>query len=263
MPKPPPCRSLGPQCRALEVVLRIADLKDDSPAERDALATWLTGHTERISFGEPYCLGHRLMVDATVYVPCKYLEAEGCGEQVRCRAHGYRGFLPQVNISKPPLPLRHNGDRFSVIYRGKRRSLRLAAPLPVTSRARALPVLQDNPCVGAPCRTADNKRGAACCRDLTLEVLIPEGDGHLELLLRTRRSPYLCKVSRESADIVECEVISACGYLDGDGVSCALHGRVLPNGERAKPFVCTEWPNLDPEHTGHPGCRLIPSSETS
>jgi hypothetical protein len=31
----------------------------------------------------------------------------------------------------------------------------------------------------------------------------------------------------------------------------------LPGGEPAKPFVCTDWPNLDPEHTGHPGCRLL------
>lgn len=257
MATPPPCRALGPQCRALRVTLRIADLKDDSPAERDALATWLTGHTERISFGKPYRRGRRLVVDATVYVPCKYLRDGGAPAEAWCSAHGYRGSLPAVEVSQPDGPFRQDGDRFSVVYRGKRRILRLPAPAAGARSHRSLPVLEANPCAGAPCRTADNKRGAACCRDLTLEILTPRGDSHLELLLRSRRSPYLCKVSRESADIVECEVISACGYLDGDGVSCVLHGRVLPGGEPAKPFVCTDWPNLDPEHTGHPGCRLL------
>ncbi|GIW53424.1 MAG: hypothetical protein KatS3mg081_2779 [Gemmatimonadales bacterium] len=257
MATPPPCRALGPQCRALRLTLRIADLKDDSPGERDALATWLTGHTERISFGKPYRLGRRLVVDATVYVPCKYLKGGGAGEEAHCSAHGYRGSLPRSGIPESPPAFRLNGDRFSVIYRGRRRALHLPAPKPAARPGRALPVLEDNPCAGAPCRTADNKRGAACCRDLTLEVLTPKGDRTLELLLRSRRSPYLCKVSRESADIIECEVISACGYLDSDGVSCVLHGRLLPDGEPAKPFVCTDWPDLDPEHTGHPGCRLI------
>lgn len=239
------------------MTLRIADLKADSPLERDALATWLTGHTERISFGEPYRLGPRLVVDATVYVPCKYLKEDGANQEVRCSAHGYRGSLPRLDIPRPPSPTPRNGDRFSLIYRGKRRLLHLATPLPTTRSRRALPVLEENPCAGAPCRTADNKRGAACCRDLTLEVLTPPEDRTLELLLRARRSPYLCKVSRESREVIECEVISACGYLDGDGVSCVLHGRLLPNGEPAKPFVCTQWPDLGPEHTGHPGCKLL------
>ncbi len=257
MATPPPCRALGPQCRALRVTVRIADLKDDSPGERDALATWLTGHTERISFGEPYPLGRRLVVDATISVPCKYLKGDGLRERAWCSAHGYRGPLPQVHSPKPILPFRQDGNRLSLIYRGKRKTLRLAAPTPAPRSGRALSVLENNPCAGAPCRTADNKQGAACCRDLTLDILTPEGDRALELLLRARRSPYLCKVSRQSADIVECEVISACGYLDSDGVSCVLHGRLLPNGEPAKPFVCTDWPDLGPEHTGHPGCRLL------
>jgi hypothetical protein len=130
------------------------------------------------------------------------------------------------------------------------------------ARTRALPVIHHggNPCHGAPCRTADNARGAACCRDLTLEVVAPAYErraDYLEALLRARRSPYLCKTERASVDILECEIISACGYLEGDGISCALHGRLRPDGKPAKPFVCSDWPDLGPGDEGHPGCRLI------
>lgn len=250
----PRCRALGPQCQAVKVTLRIGDLEQESASERDALATWLTGHTERISFGEPYPKDGRLVVDATIYVPCKYLQTDGTRSTASCLAHGYRGPTPRAPAGPPQPRFRHDQDRFSIVYHGKRRVVALR---PRPSRAHPLPVIHHNPCVGAPCRTADNKRGAACCRDLTLDVLDNPGDDALEALLRSRRSPYLCKVSRESSDLIECEVISACGYLDEDGVGCTLHERLRPDGQPAKPFVCTEWPNLDPDHTGHPGCRLL------
>jgi hypothetical protein len=79
----------------------------------------------------------------------------------------------------------------------------------------------------------------------------------LEALLRARRSPYLCKTERVSADLIECEVISACGYLETDGTTCALHARVRPDGAPAKPYVCRKWPDLGPDDVGHPGCRLL------
>jgi hypothetical protein len=126
---------------------------------------------------------------------------------------------------------------------------------------RALPVLDaGNPCIGAPCRTADHARGAACCRDLTLEIVAPADDArsaHLEALLLARRSPYLCKTGRVSERIIECEVISACGYLEQDGISCALHHHLRPDGKPAKPEVCSAWPDLGPDDVGHPGCVLI------
>jgi hypothetical protein len=118
-------------------------------------------------------------------------------------------------------------------------------------------MLDTNPCAGAPCRTADNTQGAACCRDLTLDVVLPAYEMHAEALLETRKAPYLCKVTRVSEDMVECEVISACGYLEADAVSCALHDRLRPDGSPAKPFVCREWPDLDDGDDAHPGCRLV------
>lgn len=276
MPAPPPCTRLGRHCRELGLTLRIADLKDDGQTLQDAAATWLLGHTERVTMGRPYVRGRDLLVDATVHVPCKYLaieesgplsgrqEAAGGGRGRRdgrpratCAAHGFRGPMPLSTRPAPedrPVVQRNNG-KFAVVYRGRQRLLDL--PLKRAAQ-RVLPVLQsDNPCVGAPCRTADNKQGAACCRDLTIDVVLPKSDRRTEALLRARKSPYLCKVTREGPDKVECEIISACGYLEDDGISCTLHDRLLPNGRLAKPSICYEWPDLGPDDLGHTGCRLL------
>lgn len=230
--------------------MRISDLEDDSATLQDAAATWLTGHTERITWGDPYTTEDYLLVDATLHIPCRYLEGNGSG--ARCGAFGYQGRSPRSTQAEFE-GFRMEGDRFSIIHHGERTDLNLPFE---DADPRSLPVVQEkNPCVGAPCRTADNKKGAACCRDLTLELDVPESRQRLEALLRTRKSPYLCKIKREDEDTMECEVISACGYLDeNDGISCTLHGRVRPNGRPAKPSLCSEWPDLDEDETGHPGC---------
>jgi hypothetical protein len=286
MPTPPPCTALGRHCRELTVTLRIATLDEDSQTLQDAAATWLLGHTENITMGKLYVENGHLQVDAVIHVPCKYLEVMGRGQQgqrgqagqngkaadgfngnwttrvpgpvhVHCTAHGFTGNLPGNS--------RRNGDqreqfhrrdgKFPVVFRGKQRTMVL--PLKRAAQ-KALPVLRNgNPCVDAPCRTADNKQGAACCRDLQLDVLVSEFDEHMEALLHSRKSPYLCKVSRDTTETMECEVISACSYLEPDGISCALHDRVLPNGRLAKPSICYEWPDLGPDDTGHPGCPLL------
>lgn len=267
MPGIPPCTRLGRQCRELAVTVHIANLDDDAPGERDESATWLLGHTERIEFGKPYVRGRDLYTDAVVQVECKYLKqrdgaegrqsASGNGRpEVRCTAHGYRGPLPRaLRLVAPAFSLRDG--RYRIVDEGRIRTLALSPP----NRAkRALPVMQGaNPCDGAPCRTADNRQGAACCRDLTLDVVAPAGDDVTEALLRSRKSPYLCKVKRADDATIECEVISACGYLADDGISCVLHDRLRPNGALAKPGLCYEWPDFedDEEYTGHPGCALI------
>lgn len=262
MPKPPPCTRLGRHCRELTVTLRIADIEDDTQSLQDAAATWLLGHTTRITMGRPYVDGIELLVDATVHVPCKYLKevgpatANGKRPRVRCTAHGFRGPMPATTQLKPERipPVQRGAGKYKLVYKGRQRVM----PLPLKRAARrALPVMQnDNPCLGAPCRTGDNKRGAACCRDLTLEMVIPESATRTMALLKARKSPYLCKVEREGPDAVEAEVISACTYLEEDGITCALHDRVLPNGRLAKPSICMEWPDLEPDDEGHPGCRL-------
>jgi hypothetical protein len=102
-----------------------------------------------------------------------------------------------------------------------------------------LPVLGTNPCLGAPCRTADHTRGAACCRDLQIEIMCTREETRLEALVRARQSPYLCKTERNEADSIEAEMISACGTLARTGVVSQLHGRVREDGGRpAKPDLC-------------------------
>jgi hypothetical protein len=268
MSKPPPCAGLGPQCRELPITIHIADLEEDGPTFHDAAATWLLGHTERIHMGKPYVLGTDMLVDAVIRIPCKYLSlqepdvdgggADGAtGRSARCTAHGFTAFPPHRPAPHPngTQERQLRNGKYVVVFKGQQRSL----PLPLKRAAqRALPVVQgSNPCVGAPCRTADNRRGAACCRDLTLDVVVHESETMLERLLRARKPPYLCKVKRTSPDLVECEVISACAYLADDGISCALHNRLLPNGRPAKPSICSEWPDLEPDDTGHPGCVLL------
>jgi hypothetical protein len=119
--------------------------------------------------------------------------------------------------------------------------------------SRELPIhAGSNPCVGAPCHTADNRRGAACCRDMQVEIMCTENQHGLEALVRTRQSPYLCKVDRESPVSLGAELISACGFLADDQVHCALHGRRRADGRPAKPDLCSQWP--EPGDTFHPGC---------
>jgi hypothetical protein len=115
-----------------------------------------------------------------------------------------------------------------------------------------LPVLQPNPCLGAPCRTADHTRTAACCRDLQIEILCRPDETTLEALVRSRQSPYLCKTERNEPDSLESEMISACGYLGDNGVSCSLHGRAREDGRPAKPDLCSTWP--EGGDLMHPGC---------
>ena len=248
-PLAPPCRQLGSQCRALRVTLRVGSLEEGA-ASLDHEATWLLGHTEQITFGELWAGNGDLYVDAILHVPCRYLQE---GQAAGCALYGVRGTAP-----RPPRraeqPRRLGGQRFRVVD-AKRMVTRMLPQTPPP--ARALPVLDaGNPCAAAPCRTADNKRAAACCRDLQVEIMCTKRERRLEALVRTRRSPYLCKVERGGDFSLDVEMISACGYLGDDGVACSLHGRVRADGRPAKPDLCTEWP---PKNRGlHPGCVFGP-----
>lgn len=246
----PPCRKLGSQCRALRVTLRVGSL-EEGDASLDHEATWLLGHTEQIGFGDLWAGNGDLYVDAILHVPCRHLREDGT--TAVCRLYGYHGTSPR----QPPRgeqPRRLGGQRFRLVD-AKRMVTRSLASTPAP--AHALPVLDaTNPCAGAPCRTADNRRAAACCRDLQLEIMCTKRERRLEALVRSRKSPYLCKVERAGDFSLEVEMISACGYLEEDGVACSLHGRSRADGRPAKPDLCTEWP---PKNRGlHPGCVFGP-----
>jgi hypothetical protein len=230
--------------------MRVAVLE----GQEDHDATWLLGHTERIDFGKSFTENDELWVTARVHVPCRHLEQGGNGT-MRCGAWGFRGQVPVPE--RPPQPRRLGGDRFQVVENRRlvTRTLPVAAP-----RRRALPLHHPptpdaNPCATAPCRTADGRRRAACCRDLQVEIRCDEDrQDLLEALLRSRKSPYLCKVDREDPDepVVNVEILSACDYLLEDGLHCGLHGRTRTDGRPAKPELCSTWPE---KRTGlHPGC---------
>jgi hypothetical protein len=247
----PPCRSMGSQCHSLRVILRVATL-DAGPLSGDHEATWLMGHTGRITFlSDLWEDDEDLYVSAELHVPCRFLTEEN--GTAGCAAHGYSrratGPLPHT-----PAPRRLGGDRFRIVERGRLASRVLTTPPPPP---RSLPVrMEVNPCVGAPCRTADNQRGAACCRDLQVEIMCTTRERRLESLIRSRKRPYLCKIVREGKYSLNAEMISACGFLGEDDVSCALHGRSRSDGRPAKPELCSEWP--EGGETLHPGCVFAP-----
>jgi hypothetical protein len=252
-PNVPPCRSLGVQCKSLRVTLRVGEF-EAGPNSLDHEATWLLGHTQHIDFLELWEGEGDLYVEAVLHVPCKFLHQ--AGERASCRAHGFTGPAPRGG-RRSHQPLQLGGDRFVMVEDA--RNVVRNLPMP----PRSLPVLgngtgaAENPCATAPCRTADNTRKAACCRDLQVEIMCTKAQRRLEALVRSRRSPYLCKIERGGDYSLEVEMISACGYLDAaDGVACSLHGRHRADGRTAKPDLCFEWP---PKNKGlHPGCVFGP-----
>lgn len=236
------------------MTLRVGSL-EDGPDSLDHEATWLLGHTRQITFGQLWEDDGDLYVDAVLHVGCRYLRAEGRG--ARCGLYGYSGPLPR-GPRRVEQPRRLGGRRFRIVE-DCHQVVRALEPEAPAAPTRALPVLAAaNPCAEAPCRTADHVRGAACCRDLQVEIMCTREELALEALVRARRSPYLCKVDRAGDYSLEAEMISACGYLGDDGVACSLHGRRRVDGRPAKPDLCSEWP---PKNRGlHPGCVFAPGT---
>ncbi|MDX2193872.1 MAG: hypothetical protein NW201_10995 [Gemmatimonadales bacterium] len=249
---PPPCTALGAQCRALRVTLRVSSLEEQGESA-DHEATWLLGHTERITFLELWADEEDLYAEAVLHVPCRHLKEAGDGG-ARCAAHGFTGPAPREPRRRPQ-PRQLGGDRFTVVEQARMATLTLPHP------KRRLPVLAngaaggENPCATAPCRTSDHTVGAACCRDLQVEVMCTKRERKLEALLRHRQAPYLCKVSRGGDWSVDAEMISACTYLEPGTANCTLHGRVRPDGRSAKPDLCWTWPDdLGKDEVTHTGC---------
>jgi Fe-S-cluster containining protein len=247
---PPACSALGTQCQEIPVTLRIGSLEKGAGSV-DHEATWLLGHTERMSFRNLRLRDLELLVDAVLHVRCRHLKSNPDGNGGHCAAHGFAGPLPPRSRGAHQ-PRRLGGDKFLVVEEHRLAALDLPYP------ARSLPVIEPdpeegaNPCSIAPCTTADHTRGSACCRDLQVEILCAPGETALEALVRSRLSPYLCKVSRENDQALEAELISACGFLDDEGQNCTLHGRQRSDGRPAKPDLCSEWP--DDGKGMHPGC---------
>ena len=178
----PPCRRMGRQCQSLRVTLRVGSLEEGTTS-LDHEATWLLGHTAQITFGPLWEGEGDLYVDAVLHVPCRWLSREGSA--ARCGLYGFTDSLPAPR--RPQQPRRLAGDRFQIVDRKRATVRRL--PMASPARPRALPVLAGvNPCAAAPCQTADHRRGAACCRDLQIEIMCTHDESRLEALVRSRRS---------------------------------------------------------------------------
>ncbi len=238
---------MGSQCQSLALTLRLTS-PDENPTTSDHEATWALGHTERVSFGVLWEDDGDLYSDTVFHIPCRHLKDQGNGTS-RCAAHGYRGKTPKVSYPKAQ-PRQLGGDKFRVVD-GR---MLVTRDLPMApAPKRSLPVVDGaNPCATARCETSDHKQKAACCRDMTVEIMCTKREKKLEALVRHRKAPYLCKVNRDSDFALEAELISACGYLGADGVACTLHGRVRADGRPAKPALCSDWPPKNEEL--HPGC---------
>jgi hypothetical protein len=230
------------------VRLRVAELTD-SERSGDHEATWLLGHTGRIDFSGLDLDGPYLVTRATLHVPCRFADP-GPGSAIVCKAYGFRGQVPAPRRAVVDRKL--GSDRFEIVENARLVDRTFAAPSPPR---RLLPILATgapaNPCSVAPCRTADNTRGMACCRDLQVEIVCPRSNRRLEALVKSRKPPYLCKVERDSDDTLNVEMISACSFL-ATGIGCSLHGRKRPDGRSAKPDLCFDWPSE--KDTRHPGC---------
>ena len=250
-----PDRAALPQAGAAmpraRVTLRVGSL-EDGDTSLDHEATWLLGHTEQITFGELWAGNGDLYVEATLHVPCRFLARTEPGAE--CRLYGYRGAAPRARAAREQ-PRRLGGQRFRVVDREAdgdeipaRRPPRQPAPF------RSWPAT--NPCADAPCRTADNRRAAACCRDLQVEIMCTRRSGGWRPWCAPEGRRISVRSSGKATSRSMSEMISACGYLGDDGVACSLHGRARAEGRPAKPDLCTEWP---PKNRGlHPGCVFGP-----
>ncbi len=237
------------------MTLRVGSL-EEGETSLDHEATWLLGHTSQITFAGLWEGDGDLYVDAVLHVGCRFLRPDG--KDAKCALYGFRGRLPH-GPRRRDQPRRLGGNRFRIVEDRRQAVRTLLAEVPAPSPGRSLPVLaSSNPCATAPCRTAEHSRGAACCRDLQVEIMCTREERALEALVRSRRSPYLCKIERPGDYSLEVEMISACGYLGDDGIACTLHGRRRPDGRPAKPDLCSEWP---PKNKGlHPGCVFAPGN---
>ena len=78
----------------------------------DHEATWLLGHTERITFGELWEGEGDLYVEAVLHVPCRYLRSEEGPRNAGCTA---TGASPRRPPRRRPQPRRLGGNRFRIV----------------------------------------------------------------------------------------------------------------------------------------------------
>src|SRR4026209_1125894 len=106
----PPCREMGSHCDSLRVLLRAAT-EDAGRGSADHEATWLVGHTERITFlGDLERDGSDLYSVAELQVPCRFLGADGRGGASWGAQGSSRAAAPRA--PDPAEPRRYGSEGF-------------------------------------------------------------------------------------------------------------------------------------------------------
>ena len=247
----PPCSALGSQCQEIPVTLRIGSLEQGASAA-DHEATWLLGHTERISFRNLRARGPRPAGRCRPPRPLPAPQATPRRSAGVCAAHRLHTgpFPPPSRGAAQPRQL--GGEKFLVVEDHALAAVALKVP------PRSLPVVDGDLIGGESLFDRPVHHGGPSARLGLLsrpaggDPLFPLGHSDLEALVRSRLSPYLCKITRASEDALEAEMISACGYLDGRGSELHPAWAERPDGRPAKPDLCSEWP--DNGKGLHPGC---------
>lgn len=247
---PPRCAAMGSYCRQIPVRMVICP-PDTDRREADHLATWLTGHTGRLDFGEISWRAEGLVVDAVLHAPCAFLR-DSPGGAAECVGFGYCDSSETVERVAAS---RVRGNRtYELVEDAAIRELQLSE-LSTDSAERAHP----NPCAGVACVAGDRSTGSACCREMAIYILCDETDTGLLQLLMSRDSSVVSRVVRYSPGVLQAQLISACSYLGPRG-DCTLYGRARPDGLPAWPSICQRWP-LTADEVRNPRCIFHRASE--
>ena len=250
-----PAAASGSQCQSIRVTLR--DRRAGGrPDSLDHEATWLLGHTAQIDFLELWEGEGDLYVDAVAPRPLS-LSAPGGrpgpmpGARLRgARAPGARG-ASRSRCSSAATASWSSTDCRNAVLRASaspRARCRCSRTAPVARATTPAPRPR-----AAPPTTPAKPPAAVTCRSRSCAPG-PSADWRRWCVRAARR--ISARSSGPATTSLEVEMISACGYLEGDGVSCSLHGRHRADGRTAKPDLCFEWP---PKNRGlHPGCVFAP-----
>ena len=128
----------------------------------DHEATWLIGHTQHISFSSSGRTKGELYVDADAPRSLPLLQSEG--SRAQCAAARLRRAQPTRARASRASP----GSWAATGSWSWRTAGSRAAWLPRPGGFRCSPAATLR---AGPCRTADNTAGAACCRDLQIEIM--------------------------------------------------------------------------------------------
>ena len=163
-----------------------------APPVLDHEATWLLGHTQQITFSELWEGEGDLYVEAVLHVRCRYLHEDG--DWRSARPHGFEGRNAPRARREPTAaaarrrPVRGRGGPPEC---GVRELWPPAAPAGARRCHRRRESLRDRPLPHGRQHPQSRLLPGPAGRDH-----VHQAQRRLEALVRSRRSPYLCKIER-------------------------------------------------------------------